>query len=406
MADPSLYCFISYSRRDTDVARWLQSQLESYKYPAALVKPGLRPSDPTRLRPVFLDTSDLTVSSGTFWDDISAKIDLSRYLLVLCSRGAAASENVDREIARFIGDNEGRLDNIILAIVDPRIKLSSPTPDDFPPQIWRRWAHFASRNHPLVRPAAGESKVAARRRGLMQIVSFMLGIEWTVLYNRHLIARRKVLLQATAISLIILIALSVSLAWALASTRKALVKERELTTFERRVFPYSLVVGYVDNFLSPLITSLETEPAQPIVIIAMPNSYEELDHNKRVANYRERIVEAGYKIELKKVKTTLPRGAETGLIVPTPPYYKDKQMEVYIDFASTVAAFRHVIEYKKTSTAYAHSSENVMLLEYAEEFEKSVKEQLQGNDKRKDQRDRIIFVRSPAAALRILAGEK
>lgn len=240
----------------------------------------------------------------------------------------------------------------------------------------------------------------------MQIVSFMLGIEWTVLYNRHLIARRKILLQTTAISLIILTVLSVSLAWALASTRKALVKERELTTFERRVFPYSLVVGYVDNFLSPLITSLETEPAQPIVIIAMPNSYEELDHNKRVANYRDRIVEAGYKIELKKVKTTLPRGAETGLIVPTPPYFKDKQMEVYIDFASTVAAFRHVIEYKKTSTAYAHSSENVMLLEYAEEFEKSVKEQLQGNDKRKDQRDRIIFVRSPAAALRILAGEK
>lgn len=406
MADPSLYCFISYSRRDTDVARWLQSQLESYKYPAALVKPGLRPSDPTRLRPVFLDTSDLTVSSGTFWDDISAKIDLSRYLLVLCSRGAAASENVDREIARFIGDNEGRLDNIILAIVDPRIKLSSPTPDDFPPQIWRRWDHFASRNHPLIRPAAGESKAAARRRGLMQIVSFMLGIEWTVLYNRHLIARRKILLQTTAISLIILTALSVSLAWALASTRKALVKERELTTFERKVFPYSLVVGYVDNFLSPLITSLETEPAQPIVIIAMPNSYEELDHNKRVANYRDRIVEAGYKIELKKVKTTLPRGAETGLIVPTPPYYKDKEMEVYIDFASTVAAFRHVIEYKKKNTAYARSSENVMLLEYAEEFEKSVKEQLQGNDKRKDQRDRIIFVRSPAAALRILAGEK
>jgi hypothetical protein len=46
-----------------------------------------------------------------------------------------------------------------------------------------------------------------------------------------------------------------------------------------------------------------------------------------------------------------------------------------------------------------------MVLEYAAEFEKSVKEQLQRNDKHKDQRDRIIFVRSPAAALRILTGE-
>ena len=30
MPDPSIYCFISYSRPDTDVARWLQNHLESY----------------------------------------------------------------------------------------------------------------------------------------------------------------------------------------------------------------------------------------------------------------------------------------------------------------------------------------------------------------------------------------
>ena len=236
----------------------------------------------------------------------------------------------------------------------------------------------------------------------MQIISFMLGIEWTVLYNRDLIARRKVLLRTAALGLVIFTALSVSLAWAWWSTTKALQRERELTTFERKVFPYSLVVGYVDNFLSPLITSLETEPAKPFVIIAMPDFYEELDHNKRVANYRDQIGKAGYQVELKKVKTTLPRGAQTGIIVPTPPYYKDKQMEVYIDFASTVAAFRHVIEYKKSNTAYARSSENVMLREYAAEFEESVKQQLRP----RGQQDRIIFVRSPTAALRILAGEK
>ena len=399
MPDSPIYCFISYSRRDTDVARWLEIQLESYKYPAGLVRPGLRPSDPTRLRPVFLDTSDLPTSSGKFWDDIGAKIDRSRYLLVLCSRAAVASEYVDREIARFIGQNEGRLDNIILAIVDPQISLSSPTPEDFPPQILRRWDHFSSRNHPLILPEREESKATARRRGLMQIISFMLGIEWTVLYNRDLIARRKVLLRTASVGLAVLTAISVSLAW-------ALWKERELTTFERKVFPYSLVVGYVDNFLSPLITSLETESAKPIVIIAMPDSYEELDHNKRVANYRDQMRKAGYQIELKNVKTTLPRGAVTGIVVPIPPYYKDRKEEVYMDFASTVAAFRHVIEYKKKNPAYARSSENMMLLEYAAEFEKSVKEQLQGNDKHKDQRDRVIFVRSPVAALRILAGEK
>ena len=395
MPDPSIYCFISYSRHDTDVARWLQNHLESYKYPAALVKPALRPADPARLRPVFLDTSDLPVSSGKFWDDICAKIDASRYLLVLCSRAAAASDFVDREIARFIGQDEGHLDNIILAIVDPQIRLSSPGPEDFPPQIFRRWAHFASRNHPLLLPAEGESTATTRRRGLMQIISFLLGIEWTVLYNRHLIARRKVLLRTATIGFVILAALSLSLAW-------ALWKERELTNFERKVFPYSVVVGYVDNFLSPLITSLEKEPATPFIIIAMPDSYEELDHLKRVAKYREQGEKAGYKVELKKVQTTLPRGAETAIVVPTPPYYKDRQMEVYFDFASTVASFRHVIEYKKKNPAYARSSENEMLREYAREFEESVKQQLRP----RGQEGRIVFVRSPAAALRLLAGEK
>src|SRR5262245_56771343 len=189
MPDSPPYCFISYSRRDTDLARWLQHQLESYKYPAALVRPGLRPTDPARLRPIFLDTSDLPTSSGKFWDDICAKIDSSRYLLVLCSRAAATSEYVDREIARFIGQDEGRLDNIILAIVDPKITLSSPTPEDLPPQIFWRWERFSSRNHPLILPKEGESTSAVRQRGLMQIISFMLGIQWTVLYNRHLIAR-------------------------------------------------------------------------------------------------------------------------------------------------------------------------------------------------------------------------
>ena len=402
MPDPSIYCFISYSRRDADVARWLQNQLESYKYPAALVRPELHPSDPARLRPVFLDTSDLPITAGKFWDDICAKIDASRYLLVLCSRASAASEFVDREIARFIERGGGGLDNIILVIVDPQVRLSSPGADDFPPQIYQRWEQLASRNHPLMLPAEGESTAAARRRGLMQIISFMLGIDWTVLYNRHLIARRKVLVRTGVFGLAILAAISISLAWALLSTRKALEKERELTNFERKVFPYSLVVGYVDNFLSPLITSLETEPAQPIVIIAMPNSYEELDHLKRVANYRKRIVEAGYRVELKKVKTTLPRGAETGILVPAPPYYKEKNMEVYMDFASTVAAFRHVIDYKKSNTSYARFSENEMLLQYAAEFEESVKRELS----KRGQQSRIVFVRSPAAALRILAGEK
>ncbi len=397
MPESAPYCFISYSRRDAALAQGLQHQLESYKYPVPQVKQELRPADPTRLRPVFLDTTDLSTRSGTFWEDICKKIDVSRYLLVLCSRASAASEYVDKEIARFVGEDEGRLDRVILAIIDPAINLSSPTEVDFPPEILRRWSRLSSRNHPVLVPRVGESVSAMRQRGLMQIVSFMIGIEWTVLYNRYLIHRRKVLLRAAIAGIAVLAAIAISLSW-------ALWKQRELTKFERKVFPYSLVLGYVDNFLSPMITSLEGEPNKPRIIIAMPASYEELDHNKRVDFYKGRAEKANYKAEPRKVKTTLPRGAETAIIVPTPPFYKERQEEVYVDFASTVAAFRHVIEYKKENPAYAKAAENDMLLEYAAEFERSVLDRLR--QFHPGQEKRVVFVRSPEEALQVLAGKR
>ena len=396
MPDSPPYCFISYSRDDTALAQWLQRQLESYKYPVTLVREERRPSDPIRLRPIFLDTSDLSISSGPFWEEICTKIDLSRYLLVLCSRASASSRYVNDEIARFIGEDGGRLDRIILAIIDPAINLSSPAAEDFPPQILRHWDRLSPRNHPVLLPKEGEGRSSARQRGLTQIVSFMLGVEWTVLYNRYLIARRKVYRRTATISIAILAAIAASLAW-------ALWKERELSKFEREVFPYSLVVAYTDNFLSPLITSLEKRPDKPLIIIALPNSYAELNHAQRVKYYRDSAAKVGYTAVLTKVETSLPRGAETALITPTPPYFKDRQMEVYIDFASAVVSFGYVIEYKKKNPAYKHTPRNQMLLEYAAEFEKSVMEELKANDKHPDQRDRIVFVRSPSAALQILA---
>jgi hypothetical protein len=234
MSQSSPYCLISYSRKDASMAQWLQRSLESYKYPADIVKPERRPADRAYVRPVFLDTSDLSTSEGVFWNDIRSKIEQSRYLLVLCSRASASSAYVDKEIATFIGQDESRLDRVILAILDPEIRLSSPSEDHFPPQILQRWERLSSRNHPQLRPTAGESDSDTRKRGLMQIVSFMLGVDWILLHNRHLIAQRKAARRAAVIGISVLAAIMLSLAW-------ALWKQRELTTFERKVFPRSVV---------------------------------------------------------------------------------------------------------------------------------------------------------------------
>jgi hypothetical protein len=394
MSQSSPYCLISYSRKDAAMAQWLQRSLESYKYPADIVKPERRPADRAYVRPVFLDTSDLSTSEGVFWNDIRSKIEQSRYLLVLCSRASASSAYVDKEIATFIGQDESRLDRVILAILDPEIRLSSPSEDHFPPQILQRWERLSSRNHPQLRPTAGESDSDTRKRGLMQIVSFMLGVDWILLHNRHLIAQRKAARRAAVIGISVLAAIMLSLAW-------ALWKQRELTTFERKVFPRSVVFGYVGNFLSPLITALEKPGETPLVIIALPDAFGNLDHEKRVESYNRLAAQNNFTAVRTEKKTKLPRGAVTYKISPEPAYYKDRNISVYIDFASTVTTFNDVILYKKKNPAYARTTEDQMLKQYADEFEQAVLDEL----RKTNQSDRVVFVRSPEAALRILQRE-
>lgn len=388
------YCFISYSRQDAAIAQWLQRQLESYKYPTELVKPERRPSDRNYIRPVFLDTNDLSTSDGVFWNDIKSKIEHSQYLLVLCSRASASSVYVDKEIACFMGQDESRLDRVILAILEPEIRLSSPSADHFPPQILQRWDRLSSRNHPQLRPNAEENAPSARRRGLMQIISFMLGVDWILLHNRYLIERRRATRRAAIIGMSVLAAIMLSLVW-------ALWKQRELTAFESKVFPRSLVIGYVGNFLSPLITSLEKQQSTPLIIIALPDAFGNLDHEKRVESYRNLAARNNFEAIRTEVQTKLPRGAVTYRISPDPAYYRDRNISVYIDFASTVTAFKDVILYKKENPAYARITEDQMLKQYAREFEQSVMDEL----RKTNQSNRVVFVRSPDAALKILQRE-
>jgi hypothetical protein len=77
--------FISYSRKDSRVARWLHRKLESYRFPTGLVAAENHPPHPTHLRPIIRDKTDLEVDSKSFWEDIEGKltragmVDLAAY---------------------------------------------------------------------------------------------------------------------------------------------------------------------------------------------------------------------------------------------------------------------------------------------------------------------------------------
>ncbi len=93
--------FISYSHRDTAVARALQNAIENYRIPRRLV--GLATpvgALPEYLRPVFRDRDELP--AGVDLDaTVRAALSASRYLIVICSPDAARSEWVAREILEF-----------------------------------------------------------------------------------------------------------------------------------------------------------------------------------------------------------------------------------------------------------------------------------------------------------------
>ena len=107
------YAFISYSRKNSPAANYLQKNLERSKIPTKKVDESLLPQDGKHIKPVFLDKRDLEVTEKDFTENIQHAIENSRYLLVLCSPESAQSEWVRKEISYFLETH----DNDIHAIV-------------------------------------------------------------------------------------------------------------------------------------------------------------------------------------------------------------------------------------------------------------------------------------------------
>jgi tetratricopeptide (TPR) repeat protein len=95
--------FISYSHLDAAFARRLQTRLENYWLPRRLARRDTwREGRARRLRPVFLDRSDLAAVEN-LTQAVQTAIAESSYLIVVCSPHSVASEWVGREIEFFHG---------------------------------------------------------------------------------------------------------------------------------------------------------------------------------------------------------------------------------------------------------------------------------------------------------------
>jgi len=93
--------FVSYSHRDKAVATRLHRAVESYRIPKKLVG-TVTPVGvvPRRLTPVFRDRDELPASAD-LGGELSAALQRSMFLIVICSAASAKSHWVDQEVLQF-----------------------------------------------------------------------------------------------------------------------------------------------------------------------------------------------------------------------------------------------------------------------------------------------------------------
>ena len=168
------YLFISYSRADSKAAAYLQRQLEHFRIPVKYVPKELLPDDQKFLRPVFRDRRDLKTSEASFTTDIKTALEVSRYLLVLCSPNSAASIWVDEEVKHFLATHNGDFTKIVPVVLDGRPGHGGSA-ECLPPALRRD--EITSRNLPSMVPDDGESVKAGWENGVVQSLSYMLKVD-------------------------------------------------------------------------------------------------------------------------------------------------------------------------------------------------------------------------------------
>ena len=329
------FAFISYSRYDADIAIDLHRKIERYVYPNEWVTDENRPEKDKYVRPVFLDLVDLSVKHRSFTEEIKERLASSRYLIVLCSSNSAKSYFVKREIDYFLKTHNNDDSLIVAVYIDLIFHGMHPVIDEI----------VASRNCPIYVTGRGEAGHVGRKYCLYHLLEFLLKVDFDKLYNRYeAYKQKKHRIKIALITSIFAVIVGVLLFGWYEEKEKAKI-EHARVEFEMGVFPYSLVVGFVDNFLNPTIQSLNDScEIKPHVIILMPKDSIELDHNVRHQIYTD-YLKKHYEFEGYKTETIHIPGRNRGSSI-TKIIMSDCDIPIYKDDARTVAAFKYVIDYK------------------------------------------------------------
>jgi len=179
--------FLSYSHKDQSLASWLLRRLEGYRAPARLVGTrGHFGAIPARLGSVVRDRDELSTAAD-LGSTITAALNDSAALVVVCSPAAARSRWVNAEIQAF--RSTGRGDRIYCFVVD-----GDPTSRDeenccFPPALLAPDVEGGPPREPLA--ADARSVGDGRERAFVRLVAGLLGVGYDELAQREAQRRQR-----------------------------------------------------------------------------------------------------------------------------------------------------------------------------------------------------------------------
>ena len=378
MESRKYFAFISYKREGIDekVANWLHNKLEKYPYPKELVKEENCPDDPDKIRQIFIDTKELPVTDEDFADKINESIKNSRYLIVVCSAKSCTSEFVDKEVETFLSTHDSDVDSVLPVFIDS-------VSEEYMPESLRNKG-ILSRNCPVYKSSI-EAKNEINLYCFYHIVSFLLKVDFNSIYDRYLFYSQKKkrerkflgrVFYCMLATLVFFFAHFVYNQYLLVQKQKEIInKQEEIVQLEKEIFPYSVVTGYVRNFLSPVIGYIKVNEPQSHIYVHMPTLSKDLDHDHRdrfnsISSYITNVLKLD-SIGKVTLKTRMPRGSTVHKLYSRK---RNKLSGKYIDFASTTSTFLAIAKLKKQKTIYKDIEVDSMIKEYSDIFVKQANE--------------------------------
>ena len=154
------FAFISYSRKDSKVAAWLQKRLEWFRFPVKLVPEDRCPPKPPYVRPIYRDKTNLEVTDEHYWQNIRRALEESRFLIILCSPHSAKSEPVNMEVEHFLKTHNGDAGLMVPVIVSGNV-TSTGEDAALCPAMRTLGDTLISRNLPTMVPDVVETGIVA-----------------------------------------------------------------------------------------------------------------------------------------------------------------------------------------------------------------------------------------------------